>query len=79
MVFDFRGLYPSIIIAYNIDPATLMKGTVEGTAYNESPTKAKFRKEPMGISPKGPEDTYKREVRDQKSIQEGSGQQVACG
>jgi DNA polymerase I len=50
-VFDFRGLYPSIIIAYNIDPSTLVKDPGPGD-YHVSPTKAKFRKAPAGIVPK---------------------------
>lgn len=48
VVFDFRGLYPSIIIAYNIDPSSLCKSCDE---YFESPTKARFRKTPVGIVP----------------------------
>ncbi|MDE1849167.1 MAG: hypothetical protein KGI00_00365 [Candidatus Micrarchaeota archaeon] len=48
-VFDFRGLYPSIIIAYNIDPNTLSKSAGEN---HESPTGAKFVKKPEGIVPK---------------------------
>ena len=49
VVFDFRGLYPSIIIANNIDPATIAKD--EGDYY-VSPTGAKFKKTPIGIVPK---------------------------
>lgn len=49
VVYDFRGLYPSIIIAYNIDPSTLCDDCTE---YYESPTKAKFRKGKIGIIPK---------------------------
>ena len=48
-VFDFRGLYPSIIIANNIDPSTLCK---DCTDYYESPTGSKFKKTPKGIVPK---------------------------
>jgi len=48
-VFDFRGLYPSIIIAYNIDPSTLSRDAKD---YYESPTGARFAKEPLGIVPK---------------------------
>ncbi len=51
VVFDFRGLYPSIIIAYNIDPSTLVRGAQEGD-FHVSPTKARFRKGPIGIVPK---------------------------
>lgn len=49
-VFDFRSLYPSIIIAHNIDPSTLYKGKEPGD-YHVSPTNAKFRKSPAGIVP----------------------------
>ncbi len=47
-VFDFRGLYPSIIISYNIDPFTLTDD--EKNSYT-SPTGAHFLKEPKGLIP----------------------------
>ncbi len=47
-IFDFRGLYPSIIISHNIDPSTLCADCKE---YFESPTGAKFDKNRKGISP----------------------------
>lgn len=64
-VFDFRGLYPSIIISYNIDPARLVKEAGEGKGEKEgnegnagkdgrmfvSPTGAKFLKGPKGLIP----------------------------
>ncbi|MCK4319620.1 DNA polymerase [Candidatus Micrarchaeota archaeon] len=46
VVFDFRGLYPSIIVSYNIEPNSITKE--EGY---ESPTGARFRKEPKGLIP----------------------------
>ncbi len=46
-VFDFRGLYPSIICSYNIDPFTLDR---EGDSFL-SPTNAKFLKSPKGLIP----------------------------
>lgn len=46
-VLDFRGLYPSIIISYNIDPGTLME---EGEGF-ESPTGARFSKKEKGLVP----------------------------
>ena len=49
VVYDFRSLYPSIIIAYNIDPSTLCPDCAE---YFEAPTKVKFAKQPIGIIPK---------------------------
>lgn len=47
-VFDFRGLYPSIIIAHNIDPATICKDCDD---YFQAENGVKFRKKPMGIVP----------------------------
>ena len=46
-VFDFRSLYPSIIVSHNIDPATI--GSNEEDAF-ESPTGARFSKR-RGIVP----------------------------
>ena len=48
VVFDFRGLYPSIIISYNIDPFTLTDD--EKNSYT-SPTGAHFLKQPKGLIP----------------------------
>ncbi len=47
-VLDFRGLYPSIIIAHNIDPSTICKDCGD---YYESPTGIRFRKDRVGIMP----------------------------
>ena len=51
MVFDFRGLYPSIIISHNIDPFTLLEKGSHEKEYYESPTGAKFAKHPKGLIP----------------------------
>ncbi|OIO21401.1 hypothetical protein AUJ17_03125 [Candidatus Micrarchaeota archaeon CG1_02_47_40] len=52
VVFDFRGLYPSIICSHNIDPYTLLpKGAGESDAYT-SPLGHRFAKSPQGIIPK---------------------------
>ena len=48
-VFDFRGLYPSIIIAYNIDNSTICADGRE--EFHEAPTKTRFVKAPIGIIP----------------------------
>jgi DNA polymerase I len=56
-VLDFRGLYPSIIVSYNIDPGTLMaegkhKAQHEGSDdVFVSPTDARFSKKEMGLIP----------------------------
>ncbi len=42
VVFDFRGLYPSIIISHNIDPSALC---TDCTNYYTSPTGAKFNRD----------------------------------
>jgi DNA polymerase I len=47
-MFDFRGLYPSIIISYNIDPSTVTKETVDTF---ESPDGTHFEKKRKGIMP----------------------------
>ena len=49
-VMDFRGLYPSIIVSYNIDPDRLAPDAPENDCYL-SPTGAKFLKKPMGLIP----------------------------
>jgi DNA polymerase I len=48
VMFDFRGLYPSIIISYNIDPSTVTK---EGNDTFDSPDGTKFVKSRKGIMP----------------------------
>lgn len=47
-LFDFRGLYPSIIISHNIDPATVC---VDCKNYYESPIGVKFNKDRKSIIP----------------------------
>ncbi|MEM3841258.1 MAG: DNA-directed DNA polymerase [Candidatus Micrarchaeaceae archaeon] len=47
-ILDFRGLYPSIIIAHNIDPSSLCDNCTE---YYESPSGYKFDKNRKSIIP----------------------------
>ncbi|MEK6981302.1 MAG: DNA-directed DNA polymerase [Candidatus Micrarchaeota archaeon] len=49
-VMDFRGLYPSIIASYNIDPYTITKTGDEKTCHY-APNGAVFLKQPMGLIP----------------------------
>ncbi|RME80180.1 MAG: hypothetical protein D6769_00285 [Methanobacteriota archaeon] len=66
-VLDFRGLYPSIIISYNIDPYTL----TDGEGY-ESPSGYKFRKDYRGLVPRVLEEllvtraAIKKEIKKEK-------------
>lgn len=48
VMFDFRGLYPSIIISYNIDPSSICNGCAE---YYESPDGTRFDKNRKSIIP----------------------------
>ena len=48
VLFDFRGLYPSIIISQNIDPSSICTDCKE---YNESPTGTRFSKTRRSIVP----------------------------
>jgi DNA polymerase I len=58
-VLDFRGLYPSIIVSYNIDPGTLVNSDKRGGAGPEpgrgdvflSPSGAEFSKSETGLIP----------------------------
>ncbi|MEM4166549.1 MAG: DNA-directed DNA polymerase [Candidatus Bilamarchaeaceae archaeon] len=48
-VLDFRSLYPSIIVSFNIDPSALTKENSNDCYI--SPTGARFRKEPKALIP----------------------------
>ena len=48
VVFDFRSLYPSIIISYNIDPYTVCEDCEDAYV---SPVGVKFRKDVKGLIP----------------------------
>jgi DNA polymerase I len=57
-VLDFRGLYPSIIVSYNIDPGTLLPSKNDGTTpsadtdeFFVSPSGAMFSKKEIGLIP----------------------------
>lgn len=47
-MFDFRGLYPSIIISHNIDPSSICDGCKE---YYESPLGTRFSRSRKSITP----------------------------
>jgi len=49
--FDFRSLYPSIIVAKNISPETLCQEGDEETCHIAPEFGYKFKKEPMGFIP----------------------------
>ncbi len=49
--FDFRSLYPSIIIAKNISPETLLDDACEEDCHISPEFSYKFKKEPLGFIP----------------------------
>ncbi|MEM4633655.1 MAG: DNA-directed DNA polymerase [Candidatus Anstonellaceae archaeon] len=52
VVFDFRGLYPSIITSHNIDPFTLNPpASVPDSECYISPSGSRFLKKPKGLIP----------------------------
>jgi DNA polymerase I len=52
VVFDFRGLYPSIITTHNIDPFTLNPPkAVQDSDCHISPNGSRFLKKPRGLIP----------------------------
>jgi len=51
VVFDFRGLYPSIIISHNVDPATLNCECCDDEEAFVSPIGHKFCKKRRGLIP----------------------------
>ncbi len=50
--FDFRSLYPSIIVAKNISPDTLTEDGDDETCHIDPEFGYKFRKEPVGFIPR---------------------------
>ncbi|BCS90976.1 MAG: DNA polymerase [Candidatus Micrarchaeota archaeon] len=48
-ILDFRGLYPSIIIAHNIDPSCICDSSC--SEYYEAPNGIRFRKDKIGEIP----------------------------
>lgn len=50
-VFDFRGLYPSIIVSHNVDPETFKCGHVECKEGNVSPMGHHFCTKTKGLIP----------------------------
>ena len=63
MVFDFRSLYPSIIISHNIDPSTIADRSYSEKV-SESPNGIRFMMKPVGIIPKA----LKKLLDDRKEI-----------
>lgn len=50
-IADYKSMYPSIIIHYNICPTTYRRRRIRKERYNYSPLGARFATAPMGILP----------------------------
>lgn len=61
--FDFRSLYPSIIVAKNISPDTLTQDGDEETCHITPEFGYKFKKEPMGFIPSVTTQILKERIR----------------
>jgi len=76
-VLDFRSLYPSIIVSFNIDPSSLAKektGRTQTDCY-QSPTGALFSKKPKALVPSVLEQLidFRAKLKKQlKSVEKGS-------
>lgn len=76
LVFDFRSLYPSIIIAHNIDPSTINCDCCPKGEAHVSPTGARFCKKRSGLIPELLENVLKSRARaklELKKLKEGKG------
>ncbi len=63
VAFDFKSLYPSIIISKNISPDTFIKGETDEEYYTAPEVPHKFRKEPEGFIPSIIGDLLKERVK----------------
>lgn len=70
--FDFRSLYPSIIIAKNISPDTLTEDDDEETGYIAPEFGYKFKKEPVGFIPLVTAEILKDRIRIKSMMKESA-------
>ncbi len=68
MVFDFRSLYPSIIISHNIDPSTLNCDCCSDEESHISPLGHKFCKKRKGIIPETLEELISKRIELKKEM-----------
>ncbi len=64
-VLDFRGLYPSIIISYNIDPATISE-----SGEHKAPKGTTFKKAPKGLIPEVLEGLLDKRAKIKRALKE---------
>jgi DNA polymerase I len=70
--FDFKSLYPSIIIAKNISPETLCKDGDEETCHIAPEFGYKFKKEPIGFIPAATSQILKDRIRIKSMMKEST-------
>ncbi len=70
VVFDFRSLYPSIIISHNVDPATLNCSCCSKEEASVSPNGHRFCKKKRGLIPSTLEEVVEKRKGLKKEIRE---------
>ncbi|MBI4399824.1 ribonuclease H-like domain-containing protein, partial [Candidatus Micrarchaeota archaeon] len=70
MVFDFRGLYPSIIVSHNVDPFTLNCPCCNEKEVHTAPTGAKFCSKKKGITPNMLEELIDKRIGIKKQLKQ---------
>lgn len=70
--FDFRSLYPSIIVAKNISPETLCQEGDEKTCHIAPEFGYKFKKEPMGFIPTATAQILNERIRIKSMMKEST-------
>ena len=69
-VFDFRSLYPSVIVTHNIDPSTLINGEGEGDAKEAPGVGYRFTKKRKGFIPQILQGLIKRRAEIKRRMEE---------
>lgn len=75
-VFDFRSLYPSIIISHNVDPSTLNCSCCSEKEAHLSPFGSRFCAKRRGVISEALEEILRKRMEIKKKLKEASGNEV---